>query len=80
MISVVQLSSALSGFADGVIVFFKAILSVLMLYLCKLRHRKRRGGQEADLSSFQNNLYDYFFLKSRNLSWEIIASEHEINS
>lgn len=80
MISVVQLSSALSGITDGVIVFFKAILSILMSYLCKLRHSKRKGGHEADLSSFQNNLYDYLKKKSRNLSWEIIASEHEINS
>lgn len=65
MISVVQLSSALSGITDGVIVSFKAILSILMSYLCKLRHSKRKGGHEADLSSFQNNLYDYLKKKKK---------------
>lgn len=61
MISVVPLSSALSGFADGVIVFWSDFFEVLMSRLWKLKHSKRKRDQDGDLSSFQNNLEDYFF-------------------
>ena len=56
--------------------FLKWFFQFLMSCLCKLKYSKRKGGQEGDLSSFQNNLYDFFLNKS--LSWEIIASVYEI--
>lgn len=49
-----------------------------MSCLCKLKHSKRKRDQDGDLPSFQR-IYKIIFL-NKNLSWEIIASVHEINN